>query len=110
MFPALEIFITFRRIELQLNFNEQHKVALISCLEVILMNKGNTKYNLLVAKLNSHYDCTIRDCYEHPEYLRVILKELHKEDYDYIINEIKSQLDELVNEKDIANFFKIIES
>ncbi|HET6458125.1 MAG TPA: hypothetical protein VFG24_04525 [Nitrosopumilaceae archaeon] len=74
------------------------------------MRKGNTKYNLLVAKLNSHHDCTIRDCYEHPEYLRPILKEVYKEDYDYIINEVKTQLVELVNEEDIAIFFKIMES
>ena len=93
-----------------MNFNEQHKVALISCLEVVLMSKGNTKYNLLVAKLNSHYDCTVRDCYEHPEYLKPTLKEVYKEDYDYIVNEIKSQLDELVNEKDMSHFFKIMES
>jgi hypothetical protein len=106
----LEILITIKRIELQLSFNEQHKIALISCLEVVLMSKGNTKYNLLVAKLNSLYDCTIRDCYDHPEYLKIILKEVYKEDYDYIIKEIKAQLDELVNEKDIANFFKIMES
>jgi len=91
-------------------FDEQRKMALISCLEVVLMSRGNTKYNLLVAKLNSLHDCTLRDCYEHPEYLRPILKEVYKEDYDHIINEIKLQLDELVNEKDIASFFKIMES
>lgn len=110
MFPALEILISIKRIKRWLNFNEQNKIVLISCLEVVLMSMGNTKYNLLVAKLNSHYDCTIRDCYEHPEYLRITLKDVYKEDYDYIINEIKSQLGELVNEKNIANFFKIMES
>jgi hypothetical protein len=75
------------------------------------MRKGNTKYNLLVAKLDSHYNCTIRDCYEHPEYLRVILKEVYTEDYDYIISELKLHLgDDLVKEVDVTKFFKIIES
>lgn len=93
-----------------MDFNEQHKIALISCLEIVLMSKSNTKYNLVVAKLNSRYDCSIRDCCENPEYLKTILKEVYKEDYNSIIEEIKSQLDELVEEKDMSNFFKIMEN
>jgi hypothetical protein len=93
-----------------MRFDEQHKIALISCLEVVLMSKSNTKYNLVVAKLNSLYDCSIRDCCENPEYLRTILKEVYKEDYDSIIEEIKLHLDDLVKEKDMSDFFKIMES
>ena len=93
-----------------MDFDEQHKIALISCLEIVLMSKSNTKYNLVVAKLNSLYDCSIRDCCEKPEYLKTILKEVYKEDYNLIIEEIKSQLDDLVEEKDMANFFKVMES
>jgi len=91
-------------------FEEQHKVALISCIEVVLMSKGNTKYNLLVVKLDSLYDCTIRDCYENPQYLKMTLKEVYEDDYKSIVEEIKLHLDELVKEKDISNFFKIMES
>lgn len=93
-----------------MDFDEQHKVALVSCLEVVLMSRGNTKYNLAVAKLNSLYDCSIRDCFENPEYLKTILKEVYKEDYNSIIEEIRSYLDELANEKDISDFLKIMES
>lgn len=93
-----------------MDFKEQHKVALISCIEIVLMSKSNTKYNLVVAKLNSLYDCSIRDCCENPEYLKTILKEVYKEDYNSIIEEIKLQLDELVMEKDMSDFFKIMES
>lgn len=92
------------------NYAEQHMIALVSSLEVVLMSMGNTKYNLAVAKLNSLYDCSIRDCYEHPEYLKSILKEVYSKDYDRIIDEVKAHLDELVNEEDLANFFKIMES
>ena len=91
------------------DYAEQHKLALISCLEVVLMSMGNTKYNLTIAKLNSLYDISIRECYEHPEYLKHVLKEVYKKDYDYIINEVKAQLNELVNEEDIAKFFKVME-
>ena len=93
-----------------MDFKEQHKVALIACIEIVLMSKSNTKFNLVVAKLNSLYDCSIRDCCENPEYLKTVLKEVCKEDYNSIIEEIKLQLDELVKEKDVSDFFKIMES
>jgi hypothetical protein len=93
-----------------MQFDEQRKIALISILEVVLMSKGNTKYNLVVAKLNSLYDCSIRDCCEKPEYLKTVLKDVYKEDYNSIIEEIKSHLGDLVNEHDISDFLKIMES
>ena len=92
------------------HYNEQHKLALLSCLEVVLMSMGNTKYNLLVTKLDSLYRCTVRDCYEHPEYLKPVLKELYKEDYDSIIENIKGQLEDISATDDLAGFFKIMES
>jgi len=91
-------------------FDEQRGIALISIIEMVLMRRKNTKYNLLVAKLSSHYDCTIRDCYQHPEYLRAVLKEVYSDDYNSIIDDIKLHLGDLANELDIANFFKVMES
>ena len=93
-----------------MHFDEQHKIALISCLEVVLMSKSNTKYNSVVAKLNSLYDLSIRDCCENPDSLRTVLKEVYKEEYRPIIEEIKSYLDELIKEKDMSEFFKVMES
>jgi hypothetical protein len=91
------------------NFEKEHKIALISCLETVLMRMGNTKYNLLVAKLNARHDLAIRDSYDHPEHLKSVLKEVYQESYNHIITEVKIMLDGSVKE-DIANFFKIMES
>jgi hypothetical protein len=94
-----------------MQFDRERKIALISVLEIVLMSRGNTKYHLVVGKLSSLYDCSIRDCCENPEYLKTVLKEVHKEDYNSIIEQVKLHLgDDLLNEKDIADFFKIMES
>lgn len=90
-------------------FTQDHKMALVSCIELVLMRRGNTNYHLVVAKLDTLYSCGIMDCYEHPEYLRTALKEVYKDNYNSIIDEIKVELDELVNTKQIADFFKIME-
>ncbi|MDE1867118.1 MAG: hypothetical protein KGI08_05345 [Thaumarchaeota archaeon] len=66
---------------------------------------------MVVAKLNARYDLTITDCYEHPEYLKIVLKEVYKEDYNSILDEIKLHLgDDLIAEKNMTDFFKIMES
>lgn len=83
---------------------EQNKLALLSCIELVLMRRGNTNYNLVVAKLDSLYSCTIRDSYEHPNYLGAVLKEVYDGDYANIVDEIKVQLDALANVEEIRNF------
>ena len=73
------------------------------------MNESNTKYHLVVAKLRS-YDVTIMDSYNRMDYLKIILKEVYQDSYLRIINDIKMSLGDLVEEKDISEFFKFMES
>ncbi len=90
-------------------FKEQNKLALISCIEVVLMSMGNTKYNLVVAKLNV-YNIEMKDSYKNLEELKTVLKEVYVFEYNQVISEIKIQLGDLSDEKDIAEFFKVMES
>lgn len=91
------------------SFTGQHKMALVSCIEMVLMMRGNANYHLIVARLDSLYDCSILDCCDHPDYLLTVLKEVYEEEYDSIIDEIKLHLNELVSEKDVADFFRVME-
>src|SRR5438445_9261669 len=92
------------------NLKERQNIALISCIEIVLMSMGNTKYHLVTAKLGA-YNTEMRDSYKNPEYLKTVLKEVYQNDYDYIISEIKLHLGiDLVKENDMAEFFKIMES
>ena len=86
-----------------------HKTALISCIESILMPISNTKYHLAVAKLRS-YDTTISESYNRTEYLKIVLKEVYGNDYPDIISNIKMCLGDLVNEGDVVEFLRIMES
>lgn len=90
--------------------SEPYKLALISYVELVLMRRGNANYHLVMAKLTSLYNCKISDCYEHPEYLKIVLKDVYKEEYSSIVSQIKSYLAELANVKEIIDFFKIMES
>lgn len=83
----------------------------MSCIEVVLMRRNGVNYHLIQARLNAICNRNIIDCYEYPKYLRGVLKDVCKESYDSIIDEIKLHLgDDLIHEKDIADFLKILES
>ena len=97
-------------VECKLEFlKEQNKIALISCIELVLMSMGNTKYNVVIAKLHA-YNVTMRDSYKNLEVLKNILKEVYVFEYNRIISDIKLHLGDLVEEKDIAEFFRVMES
>lgn len=89
---------------------EPYKLALISYVELVLMRRGNANYHLVMARLDTLYGCKISDCYEHPEYLKTVLKDVYQEDYKSIISQIKSYLAELAGVKEMVDFFKIMES
>jgi len=87
-----------------------HRAALVSCIELVLMKRGNAGYNLVVAKLGAIYSCGIRDCYRRPDYLQAVLRQVYGRDYDVIVQEIKEHLDELAVVDEIGDFFRTMES
>lgn len=86
---------------------DERILALISCIEVVLMRKGNVNYNLVLAKLHALYGCKIIDGYDHPEYLKTVLKEVYKENYNSIINEVRLEIGDLDTEE-IGDFINIM--
>ncbi|NHI02936.1 hypothetical protein DYY67_0057 [Candidatus Nitrosotalea sp. TS] len=92
-------------------FDEQHRVALMSCIEVVIMRRNSADFHLIQARLNAICNRNFIDCYEYPTYLRDILQDVYGENYSLIIDEVKLHLGEdLIAEQDIAHFFKIMEN
>ena len=90
---------------------EEDKIAFMTCVELVLMKRGDTKHNLVMARLKSLYDSDIVDCFEHPEYLRTVLREVFKDEYSSILNDIKLELEKLVDIEELKiKFFKVMEN
>jgi len=73
----------------------ENKIAFITCIEVALMKRGNANYNLVLAKLQAQFGCDMDDCLEHLEYLKTVLKEVYKDDYNSVLDEIILETDKL---------------
>ncbi len=93
------------------SIDEENKIAFMTCVELVLMKKGNVNYNLVIARLHALYNCEINECVDHPEYLKTVLKEVYKDDYNSVLDDISLETDRLEDmDKFKANFFKFMTS
>jgi hypothetical protein len=81
------------------------KKALVSlAIEKTLIEMSNPALETVSNKLFEYYHCYVPDCFEHPEYLKRVLKELFGNSYDTIIKSIESRLEEFSSQTTIADF------
>jgi len=84
------------------------KALAILSIEKTLLGIGKPVYEKVVNRLYKKYHCYIPDCFEKPEYLKVVLKELYGESYNEIINSIQQELSEFAYKKRIEIFLQVL--
>lgn len=89
--------------------SDSNKVTVALCIEVVLMRRSGDAYYRVISKLRSLYDCEIGDCYDKPQYLKNVLKDVYENDYKSIVEEIKLELGDSINNKGIATFLETLE-
>ncbi len=63
-------------------------------------------YHKVLLQLEKKYNCSLHDCYKHPEYLSTILKDQHDNSYKSIMRSINQQLDIFSDVKSITIFLQ----
>lgn len=84
--------------------DDSNRAAVVLSVEVVLMRKGGPQYHLVLARLARDYSCNIFECFEHPDYLKSVLKDIYGNDYHALIESLELELGELVSEKEVAAF------
>ena len=69
---------------------------------------GIPVFEKVTSILFHNYRCYIPDCYDHPEYLREVLKDLYGNSYSTIAESIKEKLEEFIRYKSIEEFLSVI--
>ena len=82
------------------------KTLVTSIIENALVNMGKGTYATVINQLASMQNCTLQDCFDHPEYLKGILMRHGFYIYNSIISSIKSKLKEFEYDKEIVAFMK----
>ncbi|HYL67280.1 MAG TPA: hypothetical protein VEU72_09070 [Nitrosopumilaceae archaeon] len=91
------------------NKNHIIKKSLISLsIEDALRRIGDPTYERVIQKLYEDYHCYLPDCYEYPEYLNKVLKELFGSNFKDIVEAIKTSLKDLAEQKPVTDFLTAI--
>ena len=75
-----------------------------------LLEFGKSALEKVVNKLHDDYKCGIQDCYENPEYLKKVLRDLYDNSYSTILDSVKKKLEKHTSTKSIEKFLTIIGS
>ena len=84
--------------------NDVKKALVVLAIEKALLDVGKPTYNEVVGKIYKDYHCYLPDCYENPEYLSTVLKELYGQSHLAIIESIKKYIGEMSTQEGITNF------
>ena len=77
------------------NYHDNINKALVTlAIEEILLGIGKGTYSKVVEQLGKTYNCYLPDCYEHPQYINAILKDLYGNSYYKIVESIGKKLEE----------------
>ena len=89
--------------------DEQIRKALVSlAIEHTLLEIGKPVLDKVTSRLSVKYHCYIPDCYEKPEYLKKVLKELFGKSHTEITEKIKNRLQEFSSKEPIKHFIEVI--
>lgn len=86
------------------------KSIVVSAIEEALNELSNTTFETVVGGLYQKYRCLLTDCYEKPEYLKEVLKELYGNDHIAILESIKKHLEKDLSNKTVFEYYTIISS
>lgn len=88
--------------------NHMKKTMVTLALKNTLLELGIHEYDKIVSLLQKDYSCTLEDCYENPEYLRNILKDLFGDSYPDILNSLSENMKEIAGHESVKEFFQVL--
>ena len=77
-------------------------------IQKVLRNIGNPVYEKVSNRLEKEYKCYIPDCYNHPEYLESVLRSIFGNSYMVIVEQIREELREHMDDIGIRTLVKTI--
>ena len=77
-------------------------------IERVLLDAGKPIFEKVSNKLQKEHKCYIPDCYDHPDYLGDVLKSIFGNSYVTIVEQIKRELVEYSDDKDMELLIKTI--
>ena len=98
----------FIKSEKQDAYDKIREILVYTIIEKTLSSAGI--YHDVELAIKKKYNSNLYECYKHPEYFSVILREKYNDMHEIITESIGRQLEMFTHEKSIASFLQIINS
>jgi hypothetical protein len=85
-----------------------YKPVVTISVEVVLMRRGGPQYQLVLARLERDYSCSVFDCFEHPDYLKAVLHDVYGKDHHDVVEKIELELGDSTSEKEVRAFLNVL--
>lgn len=87
---------------------QMQKTMVILALKNTLLELGVQEYDKVITLLKKDFDATIEDCYENPDYLRQVLKDLYGDSYHDVLNSLSENMKNISNQMEIKDFLNAL--
>ena len=88
--------------------DKMKKTMVTLALKNTLLELGIQDYDKVVSLLQKDYRCTLDECFENPEYLRNILKDLYGNSYPDILNSISENMKDISSQTTVKDFLQVL--
>jgi two-component system chemotaxis response regulator CheY/two-component system response regulator (stage 0 sporulation protein A) len=88
--------------------NQMKKTMITLALKNTLLELGIQEYDKVVSLLQKDYSYSLEDCFENPEYLRNILKDLFGDSYPDILGSLSENMKSFSSEQSVKDFMQAL--
>ena len=90
--------------------NQMKKTMVTLAIKNTLLELGIQEYDKIASLLQKEHSCTLEDCFENPEYLRNILKELFGDSYPDILGSLSENMKSISSHQSVREFMQVLGS
>jgi two-component system chemotaxis response regulator CheY/two-component system response regulator (stage 0 sporulation protein A) len=90
--------------------NQMKKTMVTLALKNTLLELGIDEYDKVIALLQKEHNCTLEDCFENPQYLRKILKDMFGDSYPDILNSLSENMKSIPSQESVKEFLQALSS
>jgi len=90
--------------------DQMKKTIVILAMKNTFLELGLEEYDKIILMLQKDHNCTLEDCYDQPEVLKMVLQDLLGDSYDDVMNSLKENIKNISSHKSTENFLDALSS
>ena len=92
------------------SLDEMKRTMVTLAIKNSLLELGLEEFDKIVMMLQKDYNSTLEDCYDNPEFLKLVLKDLLGDAYNDVLNSLKENINNISSHKSTENFLDALSS